>query len=345
MRYKVTFIPGDGIGPEVMSVARSVIEAAGVDVDWDVVMAGERAYIETGSPLPEETIESIRENKVALKGPLTTPIASGYSSVNVALRKIFDLYAIVRPVKSIPGLSCRYPNVDLILIREGTEGLYSGIEHSFGAGKEVAIALRVVTRSTCRRLAHFAFEYARKHRRRKVTLVHKANILKLTCGLMREEFFKVAENYPDLRAEEILVDNMAMQLVLNPEEYDVVLTSNMFGDILSDLAAGLIGTIGVSPSANIGDEYAIFEPTHGTAPQLAGRNMANPVAAVLAGAMLLEHLGEAKAASIIRRAVEDVIKEGKYITFDIAKICGVPPASTSQMGRRLVERTQELMES
>ncbi len=343
MTYTITLIPGDGIGPEVIESARAVIEATDLDIEWEVVDAGESAYRKYGTPLPKETVESIKRNKIALKGPLMTPIGTGYKSVNVTLRRIFNLYAIVRPVRYLEGLPTHYKGLDIVIIREGTEGLYSGAECYVSEKHDMAIALRIITRKACRRVVHFAFNYARKYERRKITLVHKANILKLTCGMLRDEFYKAAKEYPDIEVEDLLVDNMAMQLVLDPGHFDVILTSNMFGDILSDLAAGLVGTIGIVPSANIGDEYAIFEPTHGTAPQLAGKGIANPIATILAGALMLEYIGEVRAARLVREAVEQIVSEGKYVTFDIAsKKRSTTYVGTRQMTEKIIEKMESL---
>ncbi len=348
--HRVTLIPGDGTGPELIEASRRVIEAAldhyNYKIEWDVKEAGIPAYEKYGDPLPEETIESIRKNKVVWKGPITTPVGTGYRSVNVAIRKIFELYAIVRPAKSFPGLSIKYPNVDLVVIREGTEEFYSGIEHridTVGDKRLAAETIGIVTRTASEKIARFAFEYARKYNRKKVTVVHKANILKETHGLFKDIFFEVAKNYPDIEAEDRIVDNMAFQLVVKPHEYDVLVTTNLMGDILSDLTAGLVGGLGVAPSGNIGDEYAMFEPTHGSAPKYAGKNKVNPTATILSGVMMLRHLGMNEPADLVEKAVREVIKEGKYVTYDITRIIGGEPVGTSEMADAIIRKMKELV--
>ncbi|RLF19932.1 MAG: NAD-dependent isocitrate dehydrogenase [Thermoprotei archaeon] len=341
---RVTLIPGDGIGPEIVNATLKVLDAIEVDIDWEVVNAGRKAYEEEGNPLPEDVIESIRRNKVALKGPLETPIGSGYRSVNVTLRRIFDLYAIIRPAKYIPGLPTRYTDIDLILIREGIEGLYIGAECSLDPYKHHSISIRYMSRDNCKRLISFAFRYAIAHNRKKITLAHKANILKETCGMLREEFLKEARKQDRILAEDMLIDSVVAELISRPSKFDVIVTSNMFGDILSGVIAGLIGTVGILPSANIGNEYAIFETAHGTAPDIAGKGIANPSAMILASAMLLEHIGLTEKANIIREAVKEVIKEGKYVTLDIASKLGTTPVSTSKMAERIAEIARQKLE-
>ncbi len=347
--YKVTLIPGDGTGPELIEASRRVIEAAldaeNVSIEWDIQEAGIPAYEKYGDPLPEDVLNSIRKNKVVWKGPITTPVGTGYRSVNVAIRKKFELYAIVRPAKSFEGLSLKYPNVDLVVIREGTEEFYSGIEHridTIGDKRIAAESIGVVTRKACEKITRFAFEYAKRYKRKKVTAVHKANILKETHGLFKDVFFEIAKEYPDVESEERIVDNMAFQLVVKPHEYDVIVTTNLMGDILSDLTAGLVGGLGVAPSGNIGDEYAMFEPTHGSAPKYAGLNKVNPTATILAGVMMLRHLNLDNVANLVERAVREVIKEGKYVTYDIARITGVTPVGTSEMADAIVKKIKEL---
>ena len=315
--HTVTLIPGDGIGPSICEAARTVIESTGVGVTWDVAHAGISAIEQYKDPLPESTIESIRKNKVALKGPLTTMSGKGFRSVNVALRKEFDLYINLRPAKSFEGVSSRYKNVDLVMFRENIEEFYSGIEHYIDAQKSAAETIGVVTRFGSERIVRAAFEYARSKGRKKVTIVHKANIMKFTGGLFLEVAREVAQKYPEIAAEDRIVDNMAMQLVMNPSQFDVIVTTNLFGDILSDLCSGLVGGLGLAPGANIGANAAIFEAVHGSAPDIAGKNIANPCAICLAGAMMLEHLGESEAAGKIQKAVADIIKEHKHVTKDL----------------------------
>jgi len=316
----VTLIPGDGIGPEITEATLRVLDAAGADIEWDRQIAGVTALEAAQAPLPEATLESIRNTKVALKGPLTTPVGVGFRSINVALRKEFDLYANVRPALSLlPG--GRYENIDLVLIRENTEGLYVGVEHYIGMGtdpKAAAESVMIVTRYGAERIVRYAFEYALKHGRRKVTLAHKANILKFTQGLFLEVGREVAKEYEGrIEFEDRIIDATAMHLVLNPYQFDVLVMENMFGDILSDLMAGLVGGLGMAPGANIGTNAAIFEPVHGSAPDIAGRGIANPTAQILAACMMLEHIDQHETAARIRRAVEATLREGKTLTPDL----------------------------
>jgi len=316
----VTLIPGDGIGPAVTEAAVRVVEAAGAKIDWDRQLAGVAAMEAGLAPLPDATLESIRKNRIALKGPLTTPVGTGFRSINVALRKEFDLYANVRPARSLmPG--GRYDDVDLVLIRENTEGLYVGVEHFIGMGddpKAAAESVMIVTRYGAERIVRFAFEYAVQNKRRKVTLAHKANILKFTQGLFLEVGRKVAEEYSGrVEFEDRIIDATAMHLVLNPHQFDVLVMENMFGDILSDLMAGLVGGLGMAPGANIGRDAAIFEPVHGSAPDIAGLGIANPTAMILAACMMLDHMGQGDVAARIRRAVETTIREGRARTRDL----------------------------
>ncbi|HTR80904.1 MAG TPA: isocitrate/isopropylmalate family dehydrogenase [Bacteroidota bacterium] len=315
--YTITLIPGDGIGPSISEAACRVIEATGVKIQWEVAQAGIAAIETLKDPIPESTIESIQKNKVALKGPLTTMSGKGFRSVNVALRKEFDLYINLRPAKSFEGVSSRYANVDLVMFRENIEEFYSGIEHFVDAQKSAAETIGIVTRFGSERIVRAAFEYARKYNRKKVTIVHKANIMKFSGGLFLEVAREVAQKYPEIAVEDRIVDNMAMQLVLNPAQFDVMVTTNLFGDILSDLCSGLVGGLGLAPGANIGAHAAIFEAVHGSAPDIAGKNIANPCAIILAGAMMLDHLGETTAATKIRSAVSKVLKEGKSVTKDL----------------------------
>nr|WP_290670453.1 isocitrate dehydrogenase (NAD(+)) [Ardenticatena sp.] len=308
MAHTVTLIPGDGIGPEVAFAAKRVIDATGVAIDWEIVEAGGDVMYKYGTPLPEETIESIQRNRVALKGPITTPIGSGFRSVNVQLRQRLHLFANYRPAKSMPGIETAFENVDLIVVRENTEGLYSGIEHVVVPG--VVESLKIITRDATERVARFAFEMARRDGRKKITAVHKANIMKLSDGLFLEVCRQVARDYPDIQYEESIVDATAMRLVLNPHQFDILLMENLYGDILSDLTAGLIGGLGLAPSGNIGKEYAVFEAVHGSAPDIAGQNVANPTALILSGVLMLRHLGEQETADRVQQAVEQTIADG-----------------------------------
>ena len=318
MSYRVTLIPGDGIGPEVTNAARLVADATGVKIDWEVVDAGEKAIKATGSPLPDQVLESIRRTKVALKGPITTPIGSGFRSVNVALRQQLDLYASVRPARAIAGEGTRFPETDLIVVREATEGLYSGVEHWVDRDHTAAETVNIITRKASDRIIRFAFELARRDGRKHVTAVHKANIMKTTGALFQTAFRELAPQYPEIQADERLIDNMCMQLVKKPEEYDVIVTTNLFGDILSDLCAGLAGGLGVAPGALYGESLAVFEPVHGSAPKYAGQDKADPVAEILCVELLLAHLGESEAADRVFRAVWETIQEKKVVTYDLA---------------------------
>jgi isocitrate dehydrogenase (NAD+) len=316
----VTLIPGDGIGPSITAATVRLLEAAGADIQWDPQVAGMAGVARCGDPIPDETLDSIKRTRLALKGPLETPVGEGFRSINVALRKTFDLYANVRPAYSIvPG--GRYENLDLVLIRENTEGLYSGIEHYVRVGDDpraAAESIAIITRSGSDRVVRYAFEYAVRHGRKKVTLVHKANILKFSQGLFLDTGRMVAREYAGkIEFEERIVDAMAMNLVLNPERFDVIVTTNLFGDILSDQISGLVGGLGLAPGANIGVNGAIFEAVHGTAPDIAGKGIANPGAVILAACMLLDHIGDSERATRVRRAMENTIKAGKTITRDL----------------------------
>ncbi|KGO13933.1 isocitrate/isopropylmalate dehydrogenase family protein [Clostridium botulinum] len=315
MKYDITLIPGDGIGPEVTEAARKVIDAVGADINWHVVEAGEKVLDQYGTPLPDYVLDSIKETKVALKGPVTTPVGKGFRSVNVTLRKSLNLYANIRPVKSYKGIKSRYENVDLIIVRENTEDLYAGIEHMIG--DDIAESIKVITKKASDRIVDYAFNMARKENRNKVTAVHKANIMKLSDGLFLNCAKEVASKNKDINFEDVIVDAMAMKLVLNPEKYDVLVMPNLYGDILSDMAAGLVGGLGLLPGANIGYEGAVFEAAHGAAPDIAGKNKANPTACILSGAMMLNYIGENEKAKKIENAIEKVFVEGKYITEDL----------------------------
>lgn len=315
MSYKVTLIPGDGSGPEVIVAAKRVVEATGVAIEWEQAEAGAAMIEKYGTPLPDETIESIRRNGVALKGPVTTPVGTGFRSVNVAMRKIFDLYANVRPAKTYPGVISRYDNIDLVVVRENTEDLYAGIEHM--VGEDAAESIKLITRKGCERIIRYAFDFAVREGRKKVTAVHKANIMKCTDGMFLDIARQIAKEYPQIEFNDSIVDAMCMRLVMHPEDYDVLVCPNLYGDIVSDLCAGLVGGLGLTPSANIGVSGAIFEPIHGSAPDIAGQHKINPTAAILSASLMLAHLGEAKAAADIEQAVIKVISEGKTLTQDM----------------------------
>ncbi|MCI4341800.1 MAG: isocitrate/isopropylmalate dehydrogenase family protein [Thermoplasmata archaeon] len=342
MSYTVTLLPGDGIGPEVTAAAQLVAEATGVPIRWEVVEAGQKAIDASGTPLPEAVLESIRKNRVALKGPLTTPIGGGFRSVNVALRQQLDLYASLRPARSIAGEGTRYPDVDLVVVREATEGLYSGVEHWVDREHSAAETVNVITRKACDRILRFAFEFAGREKRRRVTAVHKANIMKTTGALFQSAFQEMAGRYPGIRSDERLIDNMCMQLVKKPEEYDLLVTTNLFGDILSDLCAGLAGGLGIAPGALFGDQIAMFEPVHGSAPRYAGQDRANPVAEILSLELLLRHLGEREAADRVFRAVWETIAEKKVVTYDLAlpgyTARPVPPSTGSAMAHEIARK-------
>jgi len=357
MPYDVTLIPGDGTGPEITEATRRVLEATGVEFNWHVRDAGLAVLEKHGTVLPEEVIQSIRETKVGLKGPITTPVGKGFRSANVALRKSLDLYANLRPAHSYPGLRSRYENIDLIIVRENTEDLYAGIEFQRGSvemdelvdfiarttgtklSKDAAISFKYISVPASRRIAKFAFDYARANNRRKVTAVHKANIMKFSDGLFLQVAQEVAKEYPDIQFEDRIVDNMCMQLVQKPEIYDVLVLPNLYGDILSDLSAGLIGGLGVAPGANIGDKYAVFEPVHGSAPKYAGQNKVNPMAMMFSGVLLLRHIGERGAADRLQNAMAAVIAEGKNVTYDLKPRPDDPTAvGTSQVADAIIAK-------
>ncbi|HET9316015.1 MAG TPA: isocitrate dehydrogenase (NAD(+)), partial [Vicinamibacteria bacterium] len=320
MAYTVTLIPGDGIGPEVVAAAVRVLTATGIEFQWQTEVAGAGAIGEHGTALPDRVLESVRRNKVALKGPTETPVGTGHRSVNVELRKRLDLYANLRPVQTLPGIKSRYDGVDLIVVRENTEDLYSGLEHVVVPG--VVESLKIITEKASTRIARYAFDYARTHGRKRITAVHKANIMKLSDGLFLDCCRAVAKGFPDVTYDEMIVDNTCMQLVLDPTRFDMLLLENLYGDIVSDLCAGFIGGLGMAPGANIGDEAALFEAVHGSAPDIAGKNLANPMALVLSGAMMLDHLGEHGAADRVRGAVHAVLREGQKLTKDLGGTAG-----------------------
>lgn len=356
MTYRVTLIPGDGVGPELAEVAQHCIEATGVSIAWDIQHAGEDVMKEKGTPLPDSVIASIQKNGTAIKSPITTPVGTGFRSVNVALRRALDLYACVRPCKSYEGVNSRYKNIDLVIIRENTEDLYAGIEFQKGKpeteeliewlakhnGKvrpDSGISIKPISVSGTERIVKFAFEYARKHKRQKVTAVHKANIMKFSDGLFLEVAREVAKRYSDIAFEDRIVDNMSMQLVQKPEQFDVLVLPNLYGDILSDLCAGLVGGLGVAPGANIGEKGALFEATHGSAPKYKGLNKVNPTALLLSGVLMLEHLGEEERARRLEGAIASVIREGKFVTYDLKKDRNDPSAvGTKEMGEAIVQK-------
>jgi isocitrate dehydrogenase (NAD+) len=360
MVHRVTFIPGDGVGPELSEATRRVLEATGVQFDWDVQEAGAEVIDRYGTPLPEHVLESIRANRVAIKGPLTTPIGTGFRSVNVALRKELDLYACLRPCKWYEGVRSRYENVDLVIVRENHEDLYAGIEFEQGTDEakrvidflnsvqdkrireDSGISIKPISVTGTRLIAKFAFEYARAYGRKKVTAVTKANIMKHTDGLFYAVSREVAKQYPDIEYDEYLVDNMCMQLVQKPENFDVLLLPNLYGDILSDLAAGLVGGLGVAPGANIGDQAAVFEATHGSAPKYKGQNKVNPIAMMFSGVLMLRHLDERDAADRLERAIAAVIAEGKNVTYDMKPHRDDPTAvGTSQVADAVIDMIEQ----
>jgi len=359
MAHRVTLIPGDGTGPELTEAARRVLEATGVDFEWDVRHAGVDVMESAGTPLPEETLVSIKENKVALKGPITTPIGTGFRSVNVALRHELGLYACLRPCKTYPGVRSRYDDVDLVIVRENTEDLYAGIEYEAGTAdaehvigelnkmqsKQIAdgsgISVKPISREGSERIIRFAFDYARAHGRRRVSCVTKANIMKFTDGLFLDVFRGVAGDYPDIEAWENLVDALCMALVQRPEEYDVLVLPNLYGDIISDLTAGLVGGLGVAPGGNIGPDAAVFEATHGSAPKYKGQNKVNPTAMILSGKLMLEHLGEDDAAQRLEAAVAAVIAAGERVTYDMKPSRDDPTAvGTSEYADAIIEKLE-----
>lgn len=315
MRHKIVLLPGDGIGPEVTASVVAILEAAGVDIEWEKHWVGAEAVSRTGNPLPPDVLEAILRTKVALKGPVTTPVGTGFPSVNVQLRKILDLYANLRPVKSLPNVKSRFENIDLVVVRENTEDLYSGLEHEVVPG--VVESLKIITERASMRIARFAFDYARQHQRKKVTAVHKANIMKMSDGLFLRCFRAVAAQYPEIQADDKIVDNLCMQLVMDPRQFDILLLENLYGDIVSDLAAGLVGGLGVVAGANIGENGSVFEAVHGSAPDIAGQNRANPTALLQSALLMLNHLGEEDASRRIYAALIAVLEHGTVLTRDL----------------------------
>ncbi|MFQ6096740.1 MAG: isocitrate/isopropylmalate dehydrogenase family protein [Armatimonadota bacterium] len=330
MTHPVTLIPGDGIGPEVAEAAVRVVDATGVDIEWHRCEAGAEVMVKHGTPMPEHVINSARTDGVALKGPITTPIGVGYSSPTVALRKALELYACLRPVQTLPGVPSRYEHVDLVVVRENTEGLYSGIEHLVHPG--VVESLKIITDHASMRVAEFAFDYATKRGRRKITAVHKANIMKMSDGLFLECCRRVARRYPDIEYDEAIVDATCMRLVVDPGAFDVLLMENLYGDILSELCAGLVGGLGVVPGANFGEQCAVFEAVHGSAPDIAGKNVANPIALIRSAGLMLEHIGETAAAERLESAVRSVLQKGERLTRDLGGT-----ASTSEVAHAIIE--------
>ena len=359
MPYRVTLIPGDGIGPEITEATKRVLEATGVKFEWDVGIVGQKAQDKFGTPLPDNILESIKKNKVALKGPVTTPIGTGFRSVNVALRQSLDLYACLRPCKTYRGVPTPFKNVDIVIVRENTEDLYSGIEFArdtLGSAslaklilettktkvkEDSGFSIKVISETASRRIVKFAFEYARANNRKRVTAAHKANILKFSDGIFLDAAREVATGYPNIEFEDVVIDALCMRLVRNPQQYDVIVLPNLYGDIVSDLCAGLVGGLGVAPGANIGDNIAVFESTHGSAPKYAGQNKVNPMAMMLSAVMMLRYLNEIKVANNLEKAIADVITEGKSITYDLKVDRNQPAATTSEVADAVIEKLKK----
>ena len=355
MAYNITLIPGDGVGPEITEATRRVLEATGVKFNWELAYAGADVIEKYGTPLPDEVLESIKKNKVAIKGPVTTPVGTGFRSVNVALRKALDLYACVRPCKTYSGAPTPFEDVDIVIVRENTEDLYAGVEFEKGTADaadlikfinskkgdvikdDAGLSIKMITESGTRRIVKYAFEYARRYGRKKVTATQKANIMKYSDGLFLAVALEVAKEYPEIEFQDALIDNLCMQLVRRPHEYDVIVAPNLYGDIISDLCAGLVGGLGLAPGANIGEEIALFEPTHGSAPKYTGQNKVNPMAMMLSGVLMLRHIGENKAAKRLERAVALVIAEGRNVTYDMKETRDDPNAvGTSQVADAVI---------
>jgi isocitrate dehydrogenase (NAD+) len=330
-KHTITLIPGDGIGPEIIAATVRIIEASGVEIEWETQIIGAYALEKFGTTIPDGTIESIKRNRVALKGPLATPIGKGFTSVNVGLRKALDLYANVRPIKALPNVPCRYPELDLIIVRENTEDLYAGLEHVVVPG--VVESIKIITEKASTRIAEYAFEHAVHNKRKKVTAMHKANIMKLSDGLFLECFYNVAKKFPKIEADDKIIDNACMQLVMRPEQFDVMVLENLYGDIVSDLCAGLIGGLGLAPGANIGEQGAVFEAVHGSAPDIAGQGIANPTAILMSGILMLRHLKEMDAADRVEKAMMDVFAEGKVRTKDLGGT-----AKTDEFASAIIEK-------
>src|ERR1700730_13082987 len=329
--HRITLIPGDGIGPEVASAVLRIIEASGAQIEWETHVAGQQALDKFGVTLPEELLESIKRNRVGLKGPITTPVGKGFTSVNVGLRKALDLYATLRPIRALPNIPCRNPDLDIVVVRENTESLYSGLEHEIIPG--VVESLKIITEKASTRIAHFAFDYALRENRKKITCVHKANIMKLSDGLLLRCFHKVGDDHPEIEAEDKIVDNASMQLVMRPEQFHILLCENLYGDIVSDLCAALIGGLGLVPGANIGEKGAVFEAVHGSAPDIAGKGIANPTALLQSAILMLRHIGERVAADRVETAMLTVFEEGDVRTRDIGGT-----ATTDEFAGALIER-------
>ncbi|MCK9614540.1 MAG: isocitrate/isopropylmalate dehydrogenase family protein [Candidatus Omnitrophica bacterium] len=364
MSYRISLIPGDGIGPEVTDAARLCIDALGLDISWDIVLAGEPALKQHNSLLPFETLNSIKKNKVALKGPITTPVGSGFRSINVALRQELDLYACVRPARYIEGTNSKYPGTDILIVRENSEDLYAGVEFKNEdqktndlidyinaisekrVRKPSAISIKPISHFASERIIRFAFELAKKERRHKISCIHKANIMKYTDGLFLQIFDEIAKKYPQIETNNVIVDNLSMQLVLRPQEFDMLVLPNLYGDIMSDLCAGLIGGLGIAPGANIGDTIALFEPVHGAAPKYTGKNKVNPTATILSASLMLKHIGEHKKADILEKAVATVIKKGKNVTYDL-KPTRTDPSSvgTKEMAEAIVKEIKKVLKN
>ena len=356
MPYRVTLIPGDGVGPEVTEATKRVLEATDIEFEWEVETVGEKAQIQCGTPLPDDVIESIKRNKVALKGPVTTPIGTGFRSINVALRRNLDLYACLRPCKTYPGAPTPFKNVDIVIVRENTEDLYAGIEFARGTSeatglinlifnssgmevkKDSGFSIKMISETGSRRIVKFAFEYARKNNRSKVSVAHKANILKFSDGLFLAAAREIAKEYSDIKFEDVVIDALCMRLVRNPQSFDVIVLPNLYGDIVSDLCAGLVGGLGLAPGANIGDEVAIFEPTHGSAPKYIGQKKVNPMAMMLSAMLMLRYLGEENTANRLEKAIAGVIAEGKEVTYDLLSDQNKYPAGTSQVADAVIKK-------
>ncbi len=333
-KHTITLIPGDGIGPEIIAATVRIIEASGVDIEWETQIIGAQALEKFGTTLPETAIDSIKKNKVALKAPLMTPIGKGFTSVNVGLRKTLDLYANVRPIRALPNIPCKYPNLDLVIVRENTEDLYAGLEHTVVPG--VVESIKIITEKASTRISKYAFEFARREGRKKVTAVHKANIMKLSDGLFLECFYNVAKDYPEITADDKIIDNCCMQLVMNPQQFDVMVMENLYGDIVSDLCAGLIGGLGLAPGANIGEIGAVFEAVHGSAPDIAGQGVANPTAILMSAILMLKHIGERDAAERTEKAMLEVFAEGTTITKDLGGT-----AKTADFANAIIDKLKQ----
>jgi len=334
MKHNITLIPGDGIGPEIIAATVRIIEATGVDVEWETHIIGAQALEKFGETLPAAATDSIKKNKVALKGPLMTPIGKGFTSVNVGLRKTLDLYANVRPIRALPNIPCKYPNLDLVIVRENTEDLYAGLEHTVVPG--VVESIKIITAKASTRISRYAFEFAKRENRKKVTAVHKANIMKLSDGLFLECFYNVAKDFPEIEADDKIIDNCCMQLVMNPQQFDVMVMENLYGDIVSDLCAGLIGGLGLAPGANIGEIGAVFEAVHGSAPDIAGQGVANPTAILMSAILMLKHIGERDAAERTEKAMLEVFAEGTTITKDLGGT-----AKTAEFANAIIDKLKQ----